>query len=252
MYAVLSPAKKLTSPHPSPIHTPLLLKSDTMALVKVMQRKSPQELQELMHISENLSILNVERYATFGETITPSALTFAGDTYQGLDASTLAPETLDYAQTHLGILSGLYGLLRPMDGISPYRLEMGTRLETDRGNSLYAFWGNRVTQQIQKQVDASGSPVLVNLASKEYFTVVKPKELSATVVTPVFKDVRKGVPKVISFLAKRARGMMARYILEKQLTKPESLTFFDSEGYRYDPSLSTTTAPVFVRPEGTK
>jgi hypothetical protein len=202
-----------------------------------------------MGISENLSVLNAERYSTFGEYRTPSALTFAGDTYQGLDASTLTKDDLDYAQAHLGILSGLYGLLRPLDAISPYRLEMGTKLVTERGKNLYAFWGTQVTEAIQEHIEASKSCALVNLASKEYFTVVQPSGISVPVVTPIFKDVRKGVPKVISFLAKRARGMMARYMMEKRLENPESLTLFDSAGYRYDRSTSTPSAPVFIRNE---
>jgi uncharacterized protein len=249
MYAVLSPAKKLRESTTNDAHTPLVLERYAMELLEVMKGKTPKDLQTLMGISENLSLLNVERFTTFGERVTPSVLTFAGDTYQGLDAGSLTAEDLTYAQSHLGILSGLYGLLRPLDGISPYRLEMGTRLETHRGKTLYDFWGNRVTTELQKQLDGSGSSTLVNLASKEYFKVIKPKLLDATVITPVFKDVRKGIPKVISFLAKRARGMMARYIMEHQLRKPQSLAQFSSAGYRHVPSLSTPTSPVFVRQE---
>ena len=249
MYAVLSPAKKLVTPTSLYANTEPRFAADTKVLVDVMQTKSPLDLQALMGISESLSILNADRYETFGENRTPSALTFAGDTYQGLDANSLKPDDLEYAQEHLGILSGLYGLLRPLDSISPYRLEMGTKLATDRGKNLYAFWGTQITQAIEAHLHSSESSALVNLASKEYFSVVQPKGISVPVITPVFKDVRKGVPKVISFLAKRARGMMARYIVEKRLKNPESLTLFDSSGYRYDPSTSTATTPVFIREE---
>ena len=250
MYAVLSPAKKLVEPNARLTLTPQLFANDAKELVSIMNTKTVSDLQSLMGISENLSLLNVERFSTFGKTLTPSILTFAGDTYQGLNAGTLSQADLEFAQAHLGILSGLYGLLRPFDGISPYRLEMGTKLKTDRGNSLYEFWGSKITLKLDELVANSGSSYLINLASNEYFSAVKKPELTTQVISPVFKDVRKGKAKVISFLAKRARGMMARFITVNRLSHPSELRDFNTAGYRYNPDLSSETAPVFIREEG--
>ena len=251
MYAVVSPAKKLVSPTRALDTTKPVFSDATQALVEIMQTKTPDDLRALMGISENLSVLNVERYALFGQgqPRTPAALTFAGDTYQGLDAATLSDADLAYAQVHLGILSGLYGILRPLDAMEPYRLEMGTKLATSKGRTLYDYWGEGITEELNCRISESGSPYLVNLASNEYFSAVKSKLVEGTIITPVFKDVRKGTAKVISFLAKKARGMMARYLIETRATRPESVTLFDRAGYQYQPELSTETAPVFVRPE---
>ena len=161
----------------------------------------------------------------------------------------MSHEDLEFSQVHLGILSGLYGILRPFDGISPYRLEMGTKLKTERGKSLYDFWGNKVTLKVDELVADSGSPYLINLASNEYFSVIK-EDLNAEVITPIFKDVRKGQAKVISFLAKRARGMMARFITTNRLSSPSELRHFNTAGYRYDDALSSENEPVFIREEG--
>ena len=172
---------------------------------------------------------------------------FSGDTYVGFDAKTLADDELDYAQEHVGILSGLYGLLRPRDLMQPYRLEMGTRLANPRGKDLYAFWGGRITSAINEALAAQADPTVINLASNEYFKSVKKQELNGDVVTPVFKELKDGKAKVIGLMAKRARGMMARYIVEKRIENPKALKKFTRGGYRYKASESTDTEWVFMR-----
>ena len=255
MYVLLSPAKKLTTPSRSLQLSNPRFEEQTSSLVAIMRDKSPADLQALMGISSNLALLNVERFQDMGRDDAGSApsaavLTFAGDTYQGLDAASLSDKTLTYAQKHLGILSGLYGLLDPLDAIEPYRLEMGTKLHTHKGKSLYDFWGKDIAGAVNDRVSSNGDSCVVNLASKEYFSAVPKAHLDVPVVSPVFKDVRKGVAKVISFLAKRARGNMARYILTQQLKDPAELRHYAENGYRFDSDLSTAHAPVFVRQEG--
>jgi cytoplasmic iron level regulating protein YaaA (DUF328/UPF0246 family) len=176
---------------------------------------------------------------------------FNGDVYTGLDAATLTEEDLAFAQQHVRILSGLYGVLRPLDLMQAYRLEMGTSLQNVRGDNLYQFWGARVAEQINRELpsDDSEAPVLINLASNEYFKAVSKKALDAKVITPVFKDEKNGKFKVISFFAKKARGLMARYIIENRITDAAQLTQFDSAGYQYQPAQSTETELVFTRPE---
>jgi cytoplasmic iron level regulating protein YaaA (DUF328/UPF0246 family) len=176
-----------------------------------------------------------------------AVLTFNGDTYQGLDAATLSIEDLRYAQNYLGILSGFYGILRPLDLIQPYRLEMGTRLKTQRGKNLYSFWGNRITETINDYLAHSKSSTLVNLASNEYFKSVTPKEISGDVITPHFKEIKNGSPKVVGFFAKRARGMMARYLIRNRLQDPEKLKSFTEGSYQFDSALSDSTNWVFTR-----
>ena len=256
MYAILSPAKKLVTPlrkHPG-VTTPELV-DQTALLVDVMRDKSPKNLQSLMGISENLAQLNVERFQTFATPLTvdnstPAALTFAGDTYQGLQADTMTDEDLTFAQKHIGILSGLFGLLRPLDLMQPYRLEMGTRLKTERGANLYQFWGDRITDTINEATQDHPDRRIINLASKEYFSAIVTAKLESSVITPIFKDIRSGKAKVISFLAKRARGSMARYIIDNRIQRAEDLKNFAVGGYVYDADASTDSDWVFIRPEG--
>ncbi|MEQ8895900.1 MAG: peroxide stress protein YaaA [Roseovarius sp.] len=250
MLVVLSPAKKLDMSAVDTAATDPHFADDATALAKVARGLKPADLQKLMGISATLAKLNAERFRDFGTMETkPAALAFAGDTYTGLDATSLDPEEMDYAQDHLRILSGLYGLLRPRDAIEPYRLEMGSRLKTRRGKSLYDYWGDRIAKALNAQAETLGTDTLVNCASQEYFGAVRPAALSLRVVTPVFMEEKPGGPKVVSFFAKQARGAMARFILQRRLTEAESLSEFDSGGYRHRPDLSGPGKPVFVRPQ---
>jgi cytoplasmic iron level regulating protein YaaA (DUF328/UPF0246 family) len=213
---------------------------------------SPAQIGSLMSISDTLAALNATRYATWSRRFTKrnakqSVLAFDGDVYGGLDAVSLSAAQLEYAQSHLRILSGLYGVLRPLDLMQAYRLEMGTRLANSRGKDLYAFWGELVTKSLTKTIAANKSEALVNLASEEYFKVVKPSLLSVPIVTPVFEDWKGERYKIISFHAKRARGLMARYAALKGIREPERLKSFDSEGYAFDESVSSETKWVFRR-----
>jgi hypothetical protein len=254
MLAVVSPAKKLdtTALERSLQPTQPSLLAEAERLASAAKKLKPADLQALMGISENLANLNHERFQQFSTPFTldnakPAALTFNGDTYTGLDANTLSEADLNWAQNHLAILSGLYGLLRPLDLIQPYRLEMGTRMENARGANLYAFWGERITEQINDRTTEHSDRTLVNLASNEYFKSVNTKALAGTVITPAFKEMRDGKAKMISFMAKRARGMMARYIVEGRLDRPEGLKDFTSGDYRYDAASSTDTTWTFIR-----
>jgi len=198
--------------------------------------------------------LNVARYAQWQPVSTvdnarPAALAFNGDVYEGLQAATFSDADWDFAQAHLRILSGLYGVLRPLDLLQPYRLEMGTRLTTPRGNSLYEFWGTHITELLQTALAAQGDTTLVNLASGEYFKSVRTGLLPGSVITPVFQDEKNGRYKIISFFAKKARGLMARYLVENRVADPEQLKAFDVAGYRYEPAGSTPTEWVFRRSE---
>ena len=254
MLAVVSPAKKLDTEllnRSLSVTQPGLL-AETERLIATTRKLKPSDLQNLMGISENLAALNHERFQQFNTPFTtgnakPAALMFNGDTYTGLDAPTLGEQDLEWAQDRLAILSGLYGLLRPLDLMQPYRLEMGTRLKTDRGSNLYAFWGDRITKQIQSTLEGHADQTLVNLASNEYFKSVNTKALPGVVITPAFKEIRDGKPKMISFLAKKARGMMARYIIENRLESPEEIKGFTTAGYAYDQELSTETTWTFTR-----
>ena len=206
-----------------------------------------------MHLSDDLARLNRDRFKAFqdapsAETTRPAALAFAGDTYQGLEAGTLDADEMAYAQDHLRILSGLYGVLRPLDAIQAYRLEMGSRLKTRRGTNLYNYWRDDLSNALNAQGTAVGSEVLVNCASQEYFGAIDPKALKLRVITPAFMEDKGQGPKIVSFFAKKARGAMARYIVQRRLTDVDALQGFDSGGYGYQPSLSTPDKPVFVRP----
>jgi uncharacterized protein len=253
MLTVISPAKKLDlTPLPLPegmaASVPAFA-ADASALARVARRLSIADLQELMGISEALARLNKDRFAAFDkapEAIKPAALMFAGDTYAGLEAGTLDADALRYGQGHLRILSGLYGLLRPLDAIQPYRLEMGSRLATRRGASLYDWWGNRIARALNAVGQDAGGDVLLNCASVEYFRAVDLRALRLRVITPVFLEDRVGGAKTISFLAKRARGAMARFVLEHRLTDPADLRGFATGGYAFDASQSSGDRMVFV------
>ena len=255
MFIVLSPAKSLDeSPAPAGYgHSEPGFLYDTEQLLKKTRRLKPRDLKKLMGISDKLAELNHERYQQLEPPFTPenakqAALMFNGDVYAGLDASSLDPVDLDWAQDKVGILSGLYGLLRPLDLIQPYRLEMGTSLKTRRGASLYAFWGGRIAKEINQRMADHEQPVLVNLASAEYFRAIDKKKLRAQIITPVFHEITGEKRRAISFLAKRARGMMARYAILTRAEGPEALKGFTQEGYRFNEALSTDDKWIFDRP----
>ncbi|RUO28078.1 peroxide stress protein YaaA [Aliidiomarina sedimenti] len=256
MLFVVSPAKNLDYQSPATTETysqPRLL-DEAEQLVKRARTLSPQELGSLMKISDKLAGLNAARFSDWQRPFTPqnakqAVFAFNGDVYAGLDATTLGADAIDYAQTHMRILSGLYGVLRPLDLMQPYRLEMGTKLTTSRGKDLYQFWGDRISEQLNQDLASAGDTVLVNLASNEYFKAVNKGKLQATLVTPVFKDSKNGQLKVISFYAKKARGLMARFIAENQPADVQALKAFNSAGYKFDAALSSDTELVFTRPE---
>ncbi len=252
MFVVVSPAKKLADPDRSLTASTPVMANEIVELSAVMKTKSSTDLSALMRISANLADLNHARYQTMSwpfttDNATHAALTFAGDTYVGLDAQSLSDDDLDYAQNTLGILSGLYGLLRPLDLIQPYRLEMGTRLPVGDRKDLYAFWGDKITDRINEITASHSDQTLINLASNEYFSAVRPKGLNGPVLTPVFKEVRDGKAKVISFMAKRARGSMARYIVKNRIEDPQGIKAFTAGGYRYTDDLSDDAQWVFLR-----
>jgi len=257
MITVISPAKNLDYETTAPISAysqPELL-SYSEELISVCRDLSVQDLAKLMKLSDKLSALNVARFASWSLPFTTdnakqAIYAFNGDTYTGFDAYSASIETMDYAQNHLRILSGLYGALKPMDLMQPYRLEMGTSLSNPKGKSLYAFWGSVIADKLNETLAESKSSVLVNLASNEYFKAVDKKALKATVITPIFKDEKNGQFKVISFYAKKARGMMARYIMEKQITQPEQLKQFNVAGYYFsEAETKKANEPVFLRHE---
>ena len=254
MLFVLSPAKSLDyeTPLPPLAHSAPLFVAQSRELIALLRPYAPQQLAELMHLSDKLAALNVARYAAWSTRATvanarQAVLAFDGDVYAGLDARSLADTDLDWAQAHLCVLSGLYGVLRPLDLMQPYRLEMGTRLANAQGKDLYAFWGSRIADYLTTRLRADASPVLVNLASQEYFKAVDLHALKGRVLECVFQDYRNGQYKVISFFAKRARGLMARYCITHRLTLPEQLQAFDSEGYAFDAAQSTPERYVFRR-----
>jgi cytoplasmic iron level regulating protein YaaA (DUF328/UPF0246 family) len=252
MLIVLSPAKSLdldTPPTTQRATTPQFI-DRAAELIRVLKDYSPAQIGELMSISDPLAVLNVTRYASWHpdhESARQAVMSFDGDVYTGLDARSLKPRAVDYVQDHVRILSGLYGLLRPLDRMHPYRLEMGTKLGNPRGKDLYAFWGELVTSALNETLAANDASALVNLASEEYFKVVKTKLLDVPVITPVFEDWKNGKYKIISFFAKRARGMMARYAAEKGILDPQKLKKFDVDGYAFDKSVSTEKEWVFRR-----
>ncbi|MFW8593991.1 peroxide stress protein YaaA [Cribrihabitans neustonicus] len=252
MLVVTSPAKKLDWTERDAELTWPAFHDDAVALAGVARELTVAELMKLMKISEDLAKLNHTRFRDFAADpaaadLRPAALAFAGDTYQGLEAASLDADEMAWAQDHYRILSGLYGLLRPLDAMQPYRLEMGSRLKTARGRNLYDYWGSRIAEALNTQAEAVQAEVLVNCASQEYFGAVDLKTLKPAVVTPVFMEDKNGTPKVVSFYAKRARGAMARYIIQHRLCEAEGLKDFNAGGYAYQPALSTPEAPVFLR-----
>ena len=221
-------------------------------LIRRLRQLDSDDLSSLMSISDNLAELNHKRFKQWKTPFKPenarqALFAFKGDVYVGLDAYSLDQAGIDFAQQHLRILSGLYGILRPLDLMQPYRLEMSTRLDTEAGANLYQFWDGRITRALNQELEQSSANTLVNLASNEYFKAVKPKQLKADIVTPTFREYRKGEYRFISFSAKKARGLMARYIIDQRIDEAEALRDFDYEGYRFNPKLSGERDWVFTR-----
>jgi cytoplasmic iron level regulating protein YaaA (DUF328/UPF0246 family) len=254
MISIVSPAKSLDFNTKAPIekHSHSVFLNQSQQLVNVLSDYSPQELSELMKISADLGLLNANRYQDWKtpfnlKNAKQAVYSFTGDVYKGLDANTLSPKAIDYAQTNFKIISGLYGILKPLDLIQAYRLEMGTKIQIDDKRSLYEFWSNTITEAINKELKATESKYLLNLASNEYSKSVDFKSLDAEVISPVFKDWKNDNYKIISFYAKKARGLMARFFLENQIKSVDGLMNFQSEGYSYNEELSSSNSPVFTR-----
>ncbi|WP_425071539.1 peroxide stress protein YaaA [Sagittula sp. S175] len=253
MLVVISPAKKLDWDEKPVDMTAPVFETEAQSLARTARNLSLADLKSLMHLSDDLAKLNRDRFKAFSDTpgpgdLRPAALAFAGDTYQGLEAGSLDADEMRFADDHLRILSGLYGVLKPRDGIQAYRLEMGSRLKTRRGKTLYDYWGDRIADQLKAEAQALGTDTLVNCASQEYFGAVPPKALGLRIVTPQFMEDKHGGPKIVSFYAKRARGSMARFIIQRRLTDPAGIVDFDLGGYAYRPEMSEPDRPVFVRP----
>ena len=254
MLAVISPAKKLdfaTPAHPIAAGQCQLL-SHSQTLMERCQELTPADIASLMKLSDKLAGLNAARFGQWQvpftkENAKQAIFAFQGDVYVGLGAQELSDDDLEFAQSHLRILSGLYGVLRPLDLMQAYRLEMGTKLDNARGSNLYKFWGSLVTDNINQTLAEQGSEYLVNLASTEYFKVIQTNNIQAKIITPVFKDYKNGQYKIISFFAKKARGMMVRYMIDKRVSTPQQLADFDYGGYCYDQSQSSDTTLVFTR-----
>lgn len=255
MIIVLSPAKTLDfeSPLATDKHTTPRFQSEARQLVEILRGKSGKEIASLMNLSPKLTTLNVQRYRDFSDRATaknarPALLAFKGDVYQGLQAERFDARDLNYAQDHLRILSGLYGVLRPLDLMQPYRLEMGTSLASEAGKDLYAFWGERITRALNEELAGQKPKALINLASNEYFSAVNEDLLDGRIVSPVFKDrAKSGDYRVLSFFAKRARGMMAAWIIRERVDTLKGLKDFAEEGYRYSEEQSEPDRPVFLR-----
>ena len=255
LLALLSPAKRLDFESDDNLvadgslkATKPALGADAVLLAARAKRYSARDLQRLMDISPALAALNHARFQAFaGARTRPAIYAFAGDVYMGFDAATLSKDDISFAQKHIGILSGLYGLLRPLDAIAPYRLEMGTRVDTERGKDLYDFWRDAVTGHVNTVTAKMKDAVVVNLASVEYWSVLNEAELAAPVVQPVFKEIKAGKAQIVSFMAKKSRGLMARYIVENRVATPEGLKHFDTAGYGFDAKASTGDTWVFSR-----
>ena len=259
MLAILSPAKSLNfDPPPAKLeHTQPEFADDSQELIDLLRTKSARQLEKLMKISANLAELNRDRYHEWSLPFTTdnakqALLAFQGDVYQGFELDTFKKADFTFAQQHLRILSGLYGLLRPLDLIQAYRLEMGTALRNDRGRDLYAFWGDQITDALNTAIARQRGADLINLASNEYFKSVRPNRLNATVYTPVFKERKDGKLRIISFFAKKARGMMADFMIRNRLKQVQDLQSFDTAGYAYDASLSDELTLTFTRDQPPK
>lgn len=256
MLLVISPAKTLD------FETKVAVKQATKPkfldqaaeLIELMREYGPDDIVKLMGVSEKIALLNVERYSNWHipfnrSNAKQSILAFKGDVYTGLNAETFSEQDFEYAQQHLRILSGLYGLLKPLDLMQAYRLEMGIKLPTDQGKNLYEFWGDKITKAINQQLKKLDSNVLVNLASNEYFNSIDKKILKAKIITPVFKDYKNGHYKIISFYAKKARGLMSAYIIQNEISEVEKIKAFDAAGYKFDAASSNDNDWVFLRKE---
>ncbi|WP_434673589.1 peroxide stress protein YaaA [Pseudomonas sp. R1-15] len=254
MLMVISPAKTLdyeTPPATERFTQPQYL-DHSQELIEQLREFSPAQISELMHVSDKIGGLNAARFGSWNPAFTPAnakqaLLAFKGDVYTGLDAQSLGEADFDYAQQHLRMLSGLYGLLRPLDLMQPYRLEMGTKLANARGKDLYAFWGTRISEWLNEALADQGDDVLLNLASNEYFSAVKRSALKARVIDAEFKDLKNGQYKIISFYAKKARGLMSRFVIEQRINDPVQLRHFDVQGYRYNAEQSSPNKLVFLR-----
>ena len=254
MLTVISPAKKLdySSPVSSATHTQPALLEHSQELLTGLKALSPKDVCALMGLSDKLGALNYERFQEWQTPFTtenarPAVLAFKGDVYQGLDAESMSDRQLDWAQDNLRILSGLYGLLRPLDLMQPYRLEMGTKFTNGRGTDLYQFWGDVITGEINKLLAESSDAVLINLASNEYFKSVQAKDIKGRIVTPVFMDKKTDKYKIISFYAKNARVLMSAFIIKNKITNVENIKKFDVDGYSYNGALSEGDKWVFTR-----
>jgi cytoplasmic iron level regulating protein YaaA (DUF328/UPF0246 family) len=256
MISIISPAKTFD------YKTAVTVKKSTLPeyvprcseLVNLMRKKSSQDIASLMGVSDKIAQLNFERFADWSENFTSknsrqSLLAFKGDVYIGLNAYVFSPDDFEFAQQHLRILSGLYGILRPLDLVQPYRLEMGIKLANDKGSDLYQFWGDSIADSLNRQLQESDSDTLINLASNEYFKSVNTHSLNAKIVTPVFKDYKNGKYKIISFYAKKARGLMAAWLITNRITDPENLNQFDLAGYKYSNRDSSDGQLIFLRDE---
>ena len=256
MLIVVSPAKNLDfeSPLATEKHTQPVLLPESKILIKECVKMTPADISSLMGVSDKIAGLNAARFGEWATPFTPdnsrqAVLAFNGDVYTGLDAASFSDDDFDFAQNHMRILSGLYGVLKPLDLMQAYRLEMGVKLSNERGTNLYQFWGDIITDEINKSLVEQGDDILINLASTEYFKSVKKKQLNANVITPAFKDWKNGQYKMISFFAKKARGLMARYIIQNQITDVEQLKSFDLAGYTFNADLSEGNDLTFTRKE---
>lgn len=253
---VISPAKTLDfeTPPCTQEHTQPDFLDDSAELIDTLRKLEPDQIGTLMSISPKLAVLNSNRYFSWQRPFTldnakQAIFAFKGDVYTGLDAETMTAAELAFAQQHLRMLSGLYGVLRPLDLMQPYRLEMGTQLKNPRGNNLYEFWGNKITLALNQDLAKQQDDILINLASNEYFQSIQPSKLKARIITPVFKDQKNGVYKIISFFAKKARGMMSRYIIRNKLMEPDAIKSFDVAGYQFSKADSTQDEWIFTRVE---
>lgn len=256
MYFLLSPAKNLNETPDIQLenNTQPALLAESELLMQDLRPLSPQDIAALMHVSDKIALLNTERHTAWQPPFTahnakPALYMFNGDVYEGIDAYARNNEEISYINQKVRILSGLYGLLRPLDLMQAYRLEMGTALANSRGKNLYEFWGDRVTQLLNETLKETQQDTVINLASQEYFKVIHPKKLNARIITPIFKDEKNGQFKVISFYAKRARGLMIRYAAANHIEDVEQLKHFDLEGYHYDAASSNENEWVFLRSE---
>ena len=254
MISIISPAKKLNFNSESPIKafTQCDFLNESQKLVDQAKEYSFDDIMKLMSVSENIANLTAQRFQDWnmpfdGQNAKQAVLAFNGDTYTGLDAENFNSDDFNYSQDHLRILSGLYGLLRPLDLIQPYRLEMGTKMKNTKGKNLYDFWGTKISEQLNSDIENHESKYIVNCASDEYFKVIDLTTLNVPVIKPIFKDVKNGIPKVISFFAKRARGMMSKYIIKNRVESIDQLHLFNDSGYEFQPDQSNDHELIYIR-----